>query len=123
MENKENTLMENEFEQYWQAHRRQLLQASEEYRRVENSYKLETGADWLLFGIPFFAGIIFMNTCRMGSELIRWVLSALVTITCFIACVWLKGILSGNRPLSEIEKEVKEAERQRFLSHHSTFTS
>ena len=105
---------ENSFETYWLQHRQTLLQANEEYRRVSDSYKMKTGADWLLFGIPFFAGILFMNVCALKSELLRWLLSALVTIVCYVICVWVKSLTTGERPMSEIEADIKEEAKKEW---------
>lgn len=109
-----------DFETYWRTHREQLLRANEEYRRVEESYKMKSGADWLLFGIPFFAGVLFMSACKLESELLKWLLSAGVTIVFFIVCVWLKGVLSGERSLSEIEDEVKAVAQERWMKENNS---
>lgn len=108
--------MNNEFEKYWMAHRKQLLSANDEYRRVEDSYKIKSGADLLLFGIPAVVGITFLSVCPMASELLKWLLSAVVTVVCFVVCVWVKSVLSGERSLEEIEREIKDEELKKWNS-------
>lgn len=112
-------MTEYDFDSYWMLHREQILQESEEYRRVADSYKMKSGADWLLFGIPFFAGILFMNVCNFRSELLKWLLSALLTVTLFVLCVWVKSMLSGERSLTDIEEEVKALAKKEWENNNS----
>ena len=108
--------MDEDFEKYWLMHREQLLRANDEYRRVEDSYKIKSGADLLLFGIPVVVGISFMNLCPITSELLKWLLSAVVTVACFVICVWVKSLLSGDRSIDEIEREIKAEEQRKWNS-------
>ena len=41
-----------EFETFWKANRERILMSSDEYIKATSSYKLSSGADWLLFAIP-----------------------------------------------------------------------
>ena len=101
--------MTNEqFEHYWQQHRNELLAQNGEYMDAKRNLGMHTGADWLLFGIPAIAGIMSFNWVNLSSELLRWAVSAVITIVCFVLCVWVKSVLSGDRSLDEIEADVKE---------------
>lgn len=102
------------FEQYWTANRQSLLNANREYREAIDSYKMHSGADWLLFALPVVAAILVFDWSPFGRELLNWILSALVAIVSFATCVAVKSWLSGTRPLSEIEEEVKEQARRDF---------
>lgn len=102
------------FEQYWTANRQSLLNSNREYRETIDSYKMHSGADWLLFALPVVAAILVFDWSPFGRELLNWILSALVAIVSFAVCVAVKSWLSGTRPLSEIEEEVKEQARRDF---------
>ena len=51
-----------EFERYWTENREKILNANSEYRKVRDSYKSLSGADYLLYAIPVVAGIVFMDS-------------------------------------------------------------
>ena len=108
--------MDETFEKYWMTHREQILRHNEEYRRVENSYKLKSAYDFFIFGTPAIAGITFMSYCPIESELLKWLLSAIVTVAWFVICVWVKSVLSGERSLDEIEREIKAEEEKKWNS-------
>ena len=49
-------MKDDAFELYWQSHRRELLSKNKEYREIEESYKMRTGFDWLLWAVAAFDG-------------------------------------------------------------------
>ena len=114
------------FEQYWLKNRQRLLNENQEYREAIEGYKMKSGADWLLFAMPVVAALLVFDWNPFGRELLNWIISALVAIICFAACVavksWLsvaacvavKSWLSGGRPISEIEADIKEQARREF---------
>lgn len=102
------------FERYWQQNRQRLLQENPDYRAVVDGYKMRTGADWLLFAMPVVAALLVFDWSPFQRELLNWLLSAFVAIVSFALCVAVKSWLSGARPLSEIEAEVKEQARSEF---------
>ncbi|MCR5130867.1 MAG: hypothetical protein K6C10_05330 [Prevotella sp.] len=112
-----NTENENNFEQYWLEHRQQLLNQNQEYRETLESYKMHSGADWLLFALPVVAALLVFDWHPFANELLCWVVSALVAIVCFALCVAVKSYLSNTRPLSEIEAEIKEQARKDYESN------
>lgn len=114
-----NQEKETSFEQYWQANRQQLLNQNREYKETLESYKMHSGADWLLFAIPVVAALLVFDWHPFASELLCWIVSALVAIVCFALCVAVKSYTSHARPLSEIEAEVKEQARKTFEQHKS----
>ena len=75
---------------------------------------MKSGADWLLFAMPVVAAILVFDWNPFGRELLNWIVSALVAIISFVACVAVKSWLSGGRPVSEIEADIKEQARQEF---------
>ena len=114
-----NQEKETSFEQYWQENRQRLLRQNREYNETLESYKMHSGADWLLFAIPVVAALLVFDWHPFASELLCWIVSALVAIVCFALCVAVKSYTSHARPLSEIEAEVKEQARKTFEQHKS----
>lgn len=105
---------ETAFEQYWIKNRLRLLNDNQEFREAIEGYKMKSGADWLLFAMPVVAAILVFDWNPFGRELLNWIVSALVAIISFAACVAVKSWLSGGRPVSEIEADIKEQARQEF---------
>ncbi|HEY9551561.1 MAG TPA: hypothetical protein VIQ97_04680 [Prevotella sp.] len=105
---------DTDFEQLWSANKAAILDKNEEYKRIKDSYKLASGADWLLFAIPAVVGITVFNYAFATNELLNWLLSALASVVAFVGCVWIKSLLNGNRTLSEVENEVKDECRKRY---------
>ena len=108
-------MTEKEFEIYWKENRESILSSSEEYRLAQENFKLKSGADWLLFGIPIVAGIVFMNNCNLGNELLGWLVSAIVTIACFAVCVWIKGLITGKGSPDEVEETIRNREKVKMV--------
>lgn len=103
-----------EFERYWKENRELILSKDDEYLQAKNSYKMTSGADWLLFAIPVVAGIIFMDYCPIQRELLKWLASAGITIITFIICVWIKSMMSGSTSPEEMEQRIKERVRKQM---------
>lgn len=98
---------DEEFERWWKENKHDILHEDSEYLRVENSYKIKSGADLLLFGIPVVAGIVVINYIPVDSEILRWIISAVITIAVFLVCVWIKSTTIPGETLSEIEERLK----------------
>ena len=107
-------MTEKEFEDYWLSERKKVLSESEEYRMAKENFKMSTGADWLLFGIPIVAGIVAMSYFPLTNELLKWLASACVTIVCFALCVWVKSVTTGTGSPDEVEEKLKDKERERL---------
>lgn len=105
-----------EFERYWTENREKILNANSEYIKVRDSYKSLSGADYLLYAIPVVAGIVFMDSCKfIEQELLKWFAGALVVIVCFVLCVWVKVLISGNNPPLEVENKIKSQLKEKLL--------
>jgi|LAHS01.1.fsa_nt_gb Sec-independent protein secretion pathway component TatC len=103
-----------DFETYWLENRKQILESNPEYKRIINSYKMSSGADWLLFAIPVVGAIMVMNYRPFSKELLNYLLSAVVAIVLFGLSVWVKSLITNSRPLSEVEAEIKEKCRRQY---------
>lgn len=107
-------MKDDAFELYWQSHRREFLSKNQEYREIEESYKMRTGFDWLLWAVPLVCGILAFKLVAGANEILNWLLSAAVVIVTFLLCVWPKATLSGHRSLSEVEEDVKKQAYEEF---------
>ena len=99
--------MEKDFETLWKENKKRILEADPEYRKIIDSYKMNSGADWLLFALPAVVAIIILDWNPFQRELVNWLIGAIAAIVTFALCVWIKSIISGNRSLDEVEKEIK----------------
>ena len=107
---------EQEFERYWQGHKTSILMKDDEYRAAVETYRMRSGSDWLLFGIPVMAGIVSMQFIPIQHELLRWVASILITIVVFVICVYVKSLSNPHRAISDIEADVKKKTYEEYLS-------
>lgn len=98
---------DEQFERLWYENKHRLLKNDREYREEVERYKMTSGADWLLFGIPAVVGIASFEMITFESEMMRWVVSALITIVTFIASVFVKSLVTGGKPISDIEDRIK----------------
>ena len=105
-------MTDKEFEEKWLEERERLLKNDDEYQKALSEYKMTSGSDWLLFAIPVVGGIVSMNYIRVESELLKLVLAAVFAAIAFVVCVYVKSLTVGSRPLSDIEKDIKERFRR-----------
>ncbi len=66
------------------------------YELCTMDYKMKSGADWILFGIPVVAGIVSFDYLPIEHELLKWLASAGITILCFAISVWIKEVISDK---------------------------
>jgi len=102
------------FELHWQSHRRELLSKNKEYREIEESYKMRTGFDGLLWAVPLVCGILAFKLVAGANEILNWLLSAAVVIVTVFLFVCVKTTHSGHRSLSEVEEDVKKQAYEEF---------
>ena len=62
---------DEKFEVLWQKNRKSLLSEDREWQQLQQSYKVSSGADMLLFGIPAVAGIVSFNYVPLSGELLK----------------------------------------------------
>lgn len=110
MENKEK-----EFERYWLENKKRFLNEDQEYQDAIATYGMTSGADWLLFGIPVATGIVCVETLPFQSEILKWVVSVVITVVVFAVCVWVKSLSNPHRAIEDIEKDVKQRCYENYL--------
>ncbi|MBR6978633.1 MAG: hypothetical protein IKH88_02225 [Prevotella sp.] len=103
------------FENWWQTNKQTALAEDREYREAIETYKMKSGADWLLFGIPVVTGIICVQSLPISHEILRWVASIAITVVVFVICVYVKSLSHPHRPISDIEADVKKRCLEEYL--------
>ena len=99
-------MTDKEFETYWKENRMTILDKNDEYRHAKENFKIHSGADLILFGI---------NNMPLQNELLKWVVSAVITIVCFALSVWVKSLITGTVSPDEVEQRLKEAKRREMV--------
>lgn len=106
--------MTEDFEIYWRKNSQTILQNNAEYQKAAKRNKQVSGADMLLIAIPAVAGIASFDYITLESELLKWLVSALITIACYVACVYIKSVTTVADTTYDVEKKVKQAEKERW---------
>ena len=106
--------LEDKFEMLWLEKRKAILMNNEEYRKATEGYKMSSGADWLLFGMPIVAAIVVLDQSFFANEMLNWLLGAGVAAVLFVIAVAVKAYIIGVRPVSEIEDEIKQRCKEQF---------
>lgn len=106
--------MEDEFELLWLEKRKRILAADKEYIKATESYKMNSGADWLLFGTPVVGAIVVLDGSFFVSEMLNWLVSAGVAVVMFVGAVFVKSLITGGRTISEIEADIKQRCREQY---------
>lgn len=92
-----------------------ILEKNDEYRHAKENFKIHSGADLILFGIPVVAGIVSINNVPLQNELLKWIVSAIITIVCFALSVWVKSLITGTVSPDEMEQRLKETKRREMV--------
>lgn len=92
-----------------------ILEKNDEYRHAKENFKIHSGADLILFGIPVVAGIVSVNNVPLQNELLKWIVSAVITIVCFALSVWVKNLITGMVSPDEVEQRLKETKRREMV--------
>lgn len=99
-----------EFEAYWKAHTQSLIEAAPPTLREErkNNGKMNTTGDWLLFIVPFFVGIGFMNTHLIKAEMLNFVVGLVVVVLCYGLAMMVRPYVTGKRSIADIDADIKD---------------
>ena len=101
-------MTEEEFNSWWKENRRELLRADKEYTERENSYKIKSGADLLLFAIPVVAGIMFLESGLVKHEMLNWLCAAGVVIVTFLISAFIKSQMIPGDSLYDFEQRLRQ---------------
>lgn len=119
MNYKRKLMTEKEFEEYWQKHRKEILAKDSNYNHAKEEFKMHNGADFILFGLPVVAGIVFMNCVQFKSEILTWLSSAAVTIVVYVVCVLVKSMITGVGSPDEMEQHIKEQKKKEMMGNNA----
>lgn len=108
-------MTDKEFDTYWKENRMTILEKNDEYRHAKENFKIHSGADLILFGIPVVAGIVSINNVPLQNELLKWIVSSVITIVCFALSVWVKSLITGMVSPDEVEQRLKETKRRKMV--------
>lgn len=106
MENKDKEKIFNEF---WERHQKQLiLNAPKELRdEYVKSTQLDTPLDWVCFVLPIAAGIGLFPLFQVGSEVLSWLIMAVVVIVLFVLMQMLKPLVSRKKTTPQVVGRIK----------------
>lgn len=98
-----------DFEDYWKANEQRLLDCAPPLLREERKEngKMNTMGDWLLFLVPLFVGIGFMNTGVIKSEMLNLVVGLVIVVLCFVLAMMVRPYVTGKRNITEIDEDIK----------------
>lgn len=102
--------MEKEFENYWKHHQQQLIQRAPQALREEreNTGKMNTAGDWILFALPVMAMVGFMNYGFFAKEMVNFLVSLVVGAVFFFLSMLLKPMVTGKRNVVDIDEDIKQ---------------
>ncbi len=101
--------MEKEFEDYWKKHRDRLFLAAPKTLQDEmnNSTKLRSAGDWLLYALPIIVMVAFINAKVIESELLNFLAAMVLGILATLLSMWLKPYVTGKRRATDIDADIK----------------
>lgn len=99
-----------EFETYWKAHEAALIAVAPRVLREErnNSNKMNTAGDWLVYIIPFMVMVGFQNTKLIGNEMLNFIISIVLGVLCFGLATFIKPYVTNKRNLVDIDADIKD---------------
>ena len=110
-------MTDKDFESYWQKNRLQILKHNDSYNKATQGYKMTSGADYLLFGIPVATGIICIDYLPLQNEILKWICSAVD----FLRIKNENIVVFQTETPDEIEKRIKKAThdiRKKKMAEH-----
>ncbi len=102
--------MEKEFEDYWNKHQKRLILNAPRELREEyiESTRLDSPIDWACFILPVVVGVVLQSSLRLGSEILSWVVAAVVIVVCFAVLQMLKPFLQKKKSTLQVIKNIKQ---------------
>ena len=90
--------MEKEFENYWKHHQSELIQRAPQALKEEreNTGRMNTAGDWILFVVPIIAMVGFMNYGFFAQEMVNFLIALVIGIFFFFLSMLLKPYITGK---------------------------
>ena len=100
-------MTDKQFDKFWADNRQKFLQQNTQYREASEKYGSSPVRNFLTMAIPIAAGIMVVEHSGIEHEILKWVVSAVVTVVCFVACVWVRQLMTRSKTPSEIEEDIR----------------
>lgn len=107
------------FEEWWTANKSRILQEDREYREAVETYKMKSGSDWLLFGIPLVAGIVSFDYIPTSSELLKFGAAILIVVILSVVSVYIKSLTNPHRAIGDIEADIRQRKYEEYMGNRS----
>lgn len=103
------TMMEKEFEAYWQEHHKSLIAHAPSLLAQEraNSTKLNTPGDWATLILPMAVILWFADHGFTHNEILNFIIAVAIGIGVTIPMLLAKSILTGKRNPADIDDDIK----------------
>lgn len=101
---------DKDFEEFWKNNEQWLVNVAPPLLREErkNNGKMNTTGDWLLFIVPLFVGIGFMNMQFIKSEMLNLILGLVIVVLCYGLSMVIRPFITGKRSITDIDTDIKD---------------
>lgn len=108
--------MEKEFDEFWTAHRQQLIAAAPRRLAEERAHSLgmNTMGDWLLWIVPVGITVTLMDYQLVESRLLNMLVLLVICVACVVLCLIVKPYVTGKRSVVDIDEEIKQYYYDRY---------
>lgn len=112
-------VMEKEFEDFWNLHRKRLLLNAPQELRQEymESSRLDTPMDWVGFVFPIAVGILIQPHIHMQSELLSWAIILVVVIVLFVLLQMVKPLVQKKKSTIQVVEQIKQYYYERYKKY------
>lgn len=102
--------MEKEFEEFWTAHSKQLIDKAPQHFKDERNSNLgmNTLGDWLLWIVPVGVGIWLKDYKFVSSGVINFLILLVICVICVVLCQMIRPYVTGKRSVADIDEEIKQ---------------
>ncbi len=102
--------MELEFENYWNQHRKQLIDAAPSKLAEERKHSLglNTAADWLLVAFPVIVMVVLMDYNFVDSPIINFIIVLIIGVVALVLGQMISPYVTGKRRVADIDADIKQ---------------
>lgn len=102
--------MEQEFENYWNLHHKQLIETAPSKLAEERKRSLgvNTTADWLLIAFPVIVMVVLMDYNFVNSPIINFVIVLFIGVITLVLGQMSSPYVTGKRRITDIDNDIKQ---------------
>lgn len=102
--------MEQEFENYWNLHHKQLIETAPSKLAEERKRSLgvNTAADWLLIAFPVIVMVVLMDYNFVNSPIINFVIVLFIGVITLVLGQMISPYVTGKRRITDIDNDIKQ---------------